>query len=156
MIEGNESDLELQLLGKDMFQYFGKGCRSVTHICFPINFDIQRVFKNIISYSDVINNKKYGNNYDYNKAILLMDLEKILDNNFVILRESLSLYSSISVIHYHFYNNEHDLNDYLEKNKSNIQCVVGKNYIPFGTTQCPSIDDFADGVNTLEWLRKVP
>lgn len=155
ILNGKESDDDLNKLGDDIFHYFGKGCRNVTHICLPINFDIQRIFKSILPYKDVILNKKYGNNYDYNKAVYLMNNIPILDNNFVLLKEDTSLFSPLSVIHYHYYKNSTDINEFILLNKDKIQCVVGKEYTPFGSAQSPAFNDFADDKNTLEWLSEI-
>lgn len=152
VITGNESKEQIEELGKDIFDYFGLGCRNVSHLMFPEGYEISRFFEGIFSHSDVINNKKYGNNYDYNKAVYLMNLEPLLDNNFVLLRETDLLFSPLAMIHYHFYKSEEDVTSYIEKHKDEIQVVIGEEYTPFGQAQCPMLDDYADGVDTMEWL----
>jgi hypothetical protein len=102
--------------------------------------------------SDVVNNKKYGNNYDYNKAVHLMSLSKFLDNNFLLMKESDQLFSPLSMLHYQFYQSVEELNSYLDSQRSNIQCVVGQEFIPFGQAQCPSLFDYPDGMDTMGFL----
>jgi hypothetical protein len=103
ILTGNETNEELCSLGEDLFLYFGRGCRNVSHLLLPKGYSLNTIFEQIISYSAVINNKKYGNNYDYHKTIHLMNLENFLDNNFVLLKESEALHAPIGMIYYHYY-----------------------------------------------------
>jgi hypothetical protein len=116
---------------------------------------LNRFFEAIVEQGEVINNKKYGNNYDYNKAIHLMNLAVFLDNNFLLLKESKDLFSPISMVYYHYYENESEVTNYIKEHKNDIQCIVGKNYIPFGKAQCPSLCDYADNVDTINWLNSL-
>ncbi|MEY4288061.1 MAG: hypothetical protein RLZZ30_149 [Bacteroidota bacterium] len=155
VLTGNETKEELRELGVDCLTYFGRGCRNVTHLLFPVGFDLNRFFEAIVDLSDVVNNKKYGNNYDYNKAVHLMNLSKFLDNNFLLMKESDQLFSPLSMLHYQFYANTADLEEYLETHKNQIQCVVGQQYLPFGQAQCPSLMDYADGIDTMQFLAEL-
>jgi hypothetical protein len=152
LITGSETKEELELLGSDLFSYFGKGCRNVTFLLLPLEFNLNLFFEAIVPYGEIINNKKYGNNYDYNRAIHLLNQENVLDNNFVLLKESKQLFSPISIIHYHRYLDDNELQSILELNKENIQVIIGSNFIPFGDSQKPSLTDYADGINTMAWL----
>jgi len=142
-------------LGKDLFDYFGLGCRNVSQLFIPESFDLDNFFKAILPFNEVIYNKKYGNNYDYNKAVFLLNKENLLDNNFVILHENDALFSPLSVINYKRYQNEEELEDFITSRQEDIQAVVGKNYIPFGEAQCPTLSDYADGIDTMEWLNEL-
>lgn len=155
IFNGNESKEDIEALGNDIFNYFGLGCRNVSHVMFPKGFEITRFFEGIFSHSNVINNNKYGNNYDYNKAVYLMNLEPLLENNFVLLRETNLLFSPLAMVHYHFYENEKEVSDYIEAHKDQLQVVVGEKYTPFGAAQCPMLNDYADGVDTMGWLSKL-
>lgn len=155
ILTGNESDADMRALGKDIFDYFGRGCRNVSHLLLPKDFELNRFFEGIISYSEVINNKKYGNNYDYNKAIHLMNLVPFLDNNFMLLMENEQLQAPLSMVYYHYYSNEKELSNYLDAHREHLQCVVGLKHLPFGSTQEPSIEDYADGIDTMQWLRNL-
>ena len=152
VLAGAESDDELKGLSKDIFEFYGRGCRSVSHLLLPKAFEINRVFENIIHQSEVINNKKYGNNYDYNKTIHLMNQENLLDNNFVLLKETKDLSSPLGMLYYHFYENEAEVASYLEQHKESIQCRVGLDGLPFGSAQCPGLGDYADQFDTMNWL----
>lgn len=155
VLTGNESTDELTALGKDIFYYFGLGCRNVSHLLLPKDFQLNRFFESIMDYSSVINHNKYGNNYDYNKAVYLMNQMQLFDNNFVLLRETKELFSPLSMVHYHFYDNQIDIDDYLSQNEEKIQVVIGQNYTPFGTAQCPMLSDYADGVDVMKWVENI-
>ena len=152
---GNETKEHIEALGSDVFNYFGLGCRNVSHVLFPKGFEISRFFEGIFGYSNVISNNKYGNNYDYNKTVYLMNQSPLLDNNFVLLRETELLFSPLAMIHYHFYENEQEVTKYIESHKDQIQVVVGGKYTPFGDAQRPKLNDYADGVDTMKWLSEL-
>jgi hypothetical protein len=155
VLDGNETEDELKSLGRDVFSYFGLGCRNVSHLVVPENYDLDKFFKGIYEEGEVVHNNKYGNNYDYNKAVYLMNQHKLLDNNFVLLLESDLLFSPLAMLHYHYYSNEKDVENYISDNKDQIQVVVGHNYTPFGKAQSPSLMDYADGVDVMSWLNNL-
>lgn len=161
VLEGNETKEDLKNLSIDIFQYFGLGCRNVTHLYLPEGFNTDLLFDAFFDWQYIINHNKYANNYEYNRAIYLMSKDKFLDNNFIILKESEALHSPIGVVFYSYYNNLEQVKDLIEENMDNIQCVVNngklgfKNSIQFGKTQKPSLTDYADGVNVLEFLSKL-
>jgi hypothetical protein len=155
VIRGDETVEDFNALGHDIFDYFGLGCRNVSHLFLPKGFELKRFFEGIIEHSYVINHNKYGNNYDYNKAIFLMNQHVLFDNNFVLLRESNLLFSPLSMVHYQFYDTQEEIDAYLHNFKDKIQVVVGKKYTPFGSAQSPILSDYADGVDTLEFLNSI-
>ncbi len=152
VLTGKETKNDLENLAKDVFTYFGLGCRNVSKIFVPQDYSLDAFFEAIIDFSFVVNNKKYGNNYDYHRAIYLLESIPFLDNNFLMLRESADLYSPVGVLFYQFYKSENELEKLLDAHKDHIQCIVGARHIPFGYSQQPVISDFADQVNTLEFL----
>lgn len=154
VLTGNESTQDLKDLGKDIFLYFGLGCRNVSKALVPEGYTFDKLFEAIYEYKFVVDNKKYGNNYDYNRAIYLLAGEKFLDNNFLMIKPDKGLFSPVSVLYSEEYANENQLKNYLNANKDNLQCIVGKGHemIPFGYSQQPVITDYADGVNTMDFL----
>ncbi|WP_317900202.1 acyl-CoA reductase [Aurantibacillus circumpalustris] len=152
ILTGNEKTEDLNNLGIDIFQYFGLGCRNVSKLLVPQGYKFDTLFESLIDYGFVVNNKKYGNNYDYHRAIYLLESMAFLDNNFVMIKESNDLHSPVGVLYYQYYNGNDAIQNYLQANTNNLQCVVGENYVPFGYSQRPVITDFADNVNTLEFL----
>lgn len=152
LLSGDESKDELFALGHDIFDFYGLGCRNVSQIWIPEDFEINQFFESIYGHNEIINHNKYANNYDYNKAVYLMNKETLLDNGFLLLKEDSSLNSPLAVLHYQRYKCIDQFEDFISKQEDQIQCVVGKGYLPFGSAQKPSIDDYADGVDTMEFL----
>lgn len=152
ILDGNETNQDLKNLGKDIFLYFGLGCRNVSKLLIPKNYSFNLFFDSILNFGFVINNKKYSNNYDYHRAIYLLESMPFLDNNFLMLRESNELFSPVGVLYYQYYENEKELNEYLNNSRDSLQCIVGQKNIPFGNSQQPVISDYADNVDTLEFL----
>ncbi|MHA7831168.1 MAG: acyl-CoA reductase [Flagellimonas sp.] len=157
VLTGNENKEELKALGEDIFRYYGLGCRNVSKIFVPKNYDFDSLFKALYHYKDIIHQHKYANNYDYNKAVYLMSEFKILDNGFLILKEDEALTSPISALFYSFYDDESSLRNKLQEKDEQIQCVVSNqdNDVNFGDTQKPSLNDYADGIDTMEFLLKL-
>jgi hypothetical protein len=154
ILEGDETEAELTALGKDIFTYFGLGCRNVSKIFIPAGTDPAALAAAWKIYSGVVNHSRYANNYDYNKAIYLVNRQKFHDTGFLLMKEDERLASPISVLHYEFYRTSDSLKMQTEKLKDNIQCITGRNFIPFGHTQKPHLWDYADGTDTLEFLLK--
>lgn len=159
IITSKETKQELEALGDDIFQYFGLGCRSVSKIFVPVNYNFDLLFNALFKFNDIINVKKYENNYDYNKAIYLMSLFKIQDNGFVMLKEDPSYASPIATLFYEFYDSYENLLIKLEAEKEAIQCIVCNendlNFVKFGQTQQPKLWDYADGVDTFQFLLNI-
>lgn len=152
VLDGSETPEELEALGDDIFTYFGLGCRNVSHLLLPEGFVIDRFFEGIFKHKDIVYNKKYGNNYDYNKAIFLMNKHNLLDNNFVLLKETEDLHSPLAMVYHHSYKNQEEVATYLQNHASDIQVVIGHGYVPFGAAQTPDWMDYADGFDTMAWL----
>ena len=152
VLTGNETAIDFKNLAHDIFLYFGLGCRNVNKLLVPKNYNFNLFFESIVDFAFVINNKKYGNNYDYHRAIYLLEHITFLDNNFVMLKQSADLHSPVGVLYYDFYESETEINNYIKQHSDELQCVVGKNYTQFGFAQQPVITHFADNVNTLKFL----
>ena len=159
ILTGNETPEELALLSEDIFRYFGLGCRNVSKLFIPKNYDFDPFFNAIFKWSDIINHHKYANNYDYNKAVYLMSEFAILDNGFFMLKEDLNYASPISVAFYEYYNNLEELDLKLTSESDQIQCMVAASKtgirIPFGSTQQPKLWDYADNVDSVDFLLKI-
>jgi hypothetical protein len=152
ILDGNETTEDLRHLGEDIFLYFGLGCRNVSKLFVPEGYSFNAFFEAILPFGYLIENKKYSNNYDYHRAIYLLEQHQFLDNNFVMIKESPGLHSPVAVIYFSYYKDRAEVKNYLDQHQHEIQCVVGKGAIPFGYSQRPVITDFADGVNTLDFL----
>ena len=162
VLDGTETEEELKGLGDDIFRYFGLGCRNITKVYFKSEDQIHPFFESVYDWGvKVINHPKYANNYDYNRAIYLLGQDKFLDNNFVLLKQDENLHSAIAVINYEIYDDVTTVKNFLNENEDLIQCVVGHemkdnpNYVAFGTTQTPSLTDYADNIDTLKFLAEI-
>lgn len=157
VLKGDETVEELQLLADDIFRYFGLGCRNVTKLLIPNDMKVDGIFENFIKYQDIINHNKYANNYDYNRAVYLLNQDLFWDNNFVMLREDEKLFSPLSVVNFSRYETLEDAKQFVEDNRDEIQAIVAKpelglDSIGFGETQNPSLDTYADDVDTMAFL----
>jgi len=159
VLNGNETEEDLVALGKDIFTYFGLGCRNVSKLLVPENYDFDKFFKAMFHYKEIVDYQKYANNYDYNKAVFLMSSFLILDNGFLVLKEDTSYSSPISVVFYEKYKTIEELKNKLEQDNEQIQCVVSNNLIEnsigFGETQTPKLWDYADNVDTIVFLNSI-
>ena len=155
ILDGTESKKELKGLANDVFQYFGLGCRSISKVFLPKHYDLNLLFNAFYEYKEVIDNKKYGNNYDYNKAIYLMGQHEITENGFLIMKQETALKSPVSVLHYELYDDLDLIHRLVADYQEKIQCVVGKGFVPFGKAQSPALDDYADGVDTMAFLESL-
>ena len=154
VINEEVEDKELLKLSHDILQYFGLGCRSVTKLYLPKGFSIEKLFKNLYIYKNLINHNKYMNNYAYNRSINLLEENQFYDNGFLILKEDENLFSPVSVVNYEYYSEIKDLETKIDSLSNNIQCRVGLGGIPYGTAQKPDLWDYADGVDTIDFLIK--
>ncbi|GGD38267.1 acyl-CoA reductase [Muriicola marianensis] len=158
VLTGDESQEKLRALGEDIFRYFGLGCRSVSKLFVPEGYDFQDLFTALIPFEGIKDHHKYHNNYDYNKAVYLMSEFPFLDNGFLVLKEDSGYASPIGAVYYETYDSPGKLKEKLESDREKIQCLVAEGFIPgevpFGQTQNPSLSDYADGVDTVEFLLK--
>jgi len=155
ILDGSENSQQIKGLANDIFLYYGLGCRNVSKIYLPVGYDLNILFKSFYLHKHVIEHKKYGNNYDYNKAIYLMGNNKLIENGFILLKEDSSLYSPVAMLYYEYYNDINDVHSFIDKNSDKIQCIVSKNNIPFGNTQKPKLWDYADGVDIIDFLKEM-
>lgn len=161
VLNGNETKEELAKLGHDIFDYYGLGCRNVSKLYVPEGYKFDNLFEAIFDFKFVIDNKKYNNNYEYNRAIYLLDLIPFLDNNFLMIRENKDLHAPTSILYYETYTNEDYFVNKIKEQSKNIQCIVsnfdinGYKTVKFGDSQKPTIFDFADNVNTIDFLNTI-
>lgn len=159
ILTGKETNEQLKDLGEDIFRYFGLGCRNVSKLYVPENYDFHSFYTALAPWVSLLDHAKYANNYDYNKAVYLMSEFKFLDNGFLILKESNDFGSPIATLFYESYKSLTALENTLEDKKENLQCIVAQNFskdeIPFGKTQHPQLWDYADNVDTLDFLQKL-
>ncbi len=152
VLSGNESMDDFAGLSADIFTYYGLGCRNVSSIAVPEDYDLIPLFDVLTKVDWVLEHTKYANNYQYHKTLLLLNQVAHFDLGNLIVTENEQLVSPVGVLHVHRYQNQRDLSAWLTLHEEKIQCIVGDGAIPFGQAQMPALDDFADGVNTYEFL----
>lgn len=157
ILTGNETQEELNLLERDIFSYFGMGCRNVSHLFVPQDYSFDRFFESMTPFSTIANHNKYKNNYDYQKTIYMINIIPFLDNGFMLVKEYPGYSSPVSVLHYSSYKDIKEVVNQIQKDKEQIQCVVAHQNlvdgcIPFGKAQQPELWDYADGIDTMEFL----
>ena len=152
VLDGTETEAELEALGEDLFRYFGLGCRNVSKLHIPQDFDLDRVFKAIFPWQHIGNHNKWANNYEYHKAIWLMDRVPLLENGFMLFKEDPALHSPLGSIYYERYDDRSLVEAVLLDHAERIQCIVGHGHVAFGSAQCPGPQNYADGVDTMKFL----
>lgn len=159
ILNGNETKKEIELLANDIFYYYGLGCRNVSKIFIPNNYNLDILFKSFVLWNEVINKNSYANNYNYYRAIYLLNKEVFFDNGFVLLKESEKIGSPVGTIYFEYYKSENQIKEMIKKNNEKIQCIVSNNNyrktIKFGETQMPNLNDFADDIDTFNFLLKL-
>lgn len=154
VLSGEETAAELEQLADDVYLYFGLGCRNVTKIWVPVNYDFIALLEAFNKYNYLADHHKYKNNYDYNLALHILNKKYYMTNGSLILSEEPAIFSPISQLNYEYYADRPLLQQQLVANPD-LQCIVGRGYTGFGQAQCPGIDDYADGADTLSFLTKL-
>ena len=152
ILTGNETMSDLEALADDVYLYFGLGCRNVTKLYVPIDFDFLPVLESFKRYNWTFDISKYKNNYDYQLAVMMINKLYYMTNGSILLVENKGLFSPVSELHYEVYEDVKEVENFLLSTED-IQCVVGKDHVPFGMAQKPALDDYADKADTLQFLR---
>lgn len=154
ILTGDETDTELSGLADDVYQYFGLGCRNVTKIYVPSQYDFIPLLNAFKKYNWMADHHKYKNNYDYNLALHILNKKYYMTNGSIILTEEASVFSPISQLNYEFYSEKEQLLTLLEISPD-LQCIISREKTGFGKAQFPAVSDYADGVNTLSFLKEL-
>jgi len=158
VLTGEETEAEIQELGKDLFLYFGLGCRNIGKIFLPKGYDLKYLYEPLEKYRYVIDHNKYANNYSYNRSIYLLNMVKHFDNGFLLLKEDTGIHSPLAVNYIEYYDSLDKVADKLKAQADSLQCIVSKHEefhmpsIPLGKAQYPNVWDYADNVDTVEFL----
>ncbi|MBB6497982.1 acyl-CoA reductase [Pedobacter cryoconitis] len=162
VLDGRESTEDIALLGHDIFDYFGLGCRNVSKIYLPEDYEIKNFFEPLEQFQPIINHFKYNNNYDYNKSIYLVNTVQHFDNGFLLVKEDEGLSSPLAVLYFERYQSLEELTTKLKAIGENIQCVVSNvdlqldaEVVTFGQSQHPRLWDYADNVDTITFLNSL-
>jgi hypothetical protein len=152
ILTGEETKEDIENLGHDIFDYFGLGCRNVSKIFVPENYDLYSLKDSLSKHIGVNQHNQYMNNLDYQRTLYLMNQTPLIDIDFINIVENESLHSPISCLHVERYKTLEDVKKIIAEQSENIQCVVGKDYLEFGKSQQPGLSDYADNVDTMEFI----
>jgi hypothetical protein len=162
LLTGDETREQLAALGHDIFDYYGLGCRNVSKLLVPEGYDFNFFFESIEHFAPIIYHHKYNNNYDYNKSIYLVNRNEHLDNGFLLLTHDERLTSPLSCLHYETYTDLQSVQKQLQEQSENLQCIVTtaplqtqNQVVNFGQSQHPQLWDYADGIDTMEFLSQL-
>ena len=155
VLTGTETTEQLRNLCVDIFEFYGLGCRNVSKLFVPKGYDFTQLLTISNEFSEVLNNTKYKNNFDYNLTLLILNKIPYLESDSLILTEDKSLHSRIAILHYEEYESVDDVNNWIIEHQNELQVIVGNEFTPFGSAQQPAINDFADNVNTMQFLENL-
>ncbi len=160
VLNGYETEEELEGLADDLLIYFGLGCRNVTQIWLPNGYNQDLLFKALYKYHPLIQHNKYYSSYEYQRAIYLLNKDEIWDNNFLLLKKSEALFAPVAVVNITEYESVSQINEFLNHHSEKIQAVVSNmnelsNTISFGSAQKPTLNNYADGVDVMEFLSQL-
>ncbi len=157
LLTGKENSTDLQNLANDIFLYFGLGCRNVSKIYVPSGYNFTPLLESFEKFAPLLHHHKYANNYNYQKALLLMNQLPFTDNGFLLIKEDTSLSSPVSVLHFEYFENTEQVVQKIDNQRESIQCISCLNQdlypgsIPLGEAQKPTLTDYADGIDTLSF-----
>ncbi len=159
VLTGNETPEDLKNLSEDIFRYYGLGCRNVSKLFVPKDYKFDAFFEAIYHWHPIVEKAKYANNYDYNKAVYLMSEFDMLENGFFMIKEDESYASPIATLFYEYYDNTEQLKEKLNQDQAQIQCIVSNGFteseMAFGASQKPKLWDYADSVDSVEFLLSI-
>lgn len=161
ILDGSETAEELDALADDVCLYYGLGCRNVTKIFVPEQYHFENLLPAFDKYKAHADHNKYRNNYDFQLAIFLLNKVQYMTNSSVLVVPGESPFAAISVLHYEVYSDKKALIKRLAAD-NDLQCITVKtddtitdssaNIKTFGANQQPALSDYADGVDTMEFL----
>ena len=127
----------------------------------PKGYDFEPLLNAFKVFDEFIHHNKYKNNFDFNYTLMIMNKIKHTSAGLILLVEDDSLTSRIATLHYEYYDDLKKLQASIIGQKENIQCIGSKMNLPelevieLGQAQRPSLSDYADGVNTLAFLKSL-
>ncbi|MEI6853869.1 MAG: acyl-CoA reductase, partial [Bacteroidota bacterium] len=160
VLSGQETPEELSALANDIFLYFGLGCRNVSKLYLPAGYPFYQLTEAYKQFEDYLHHNHFRNNYDYYKTIFLMNNQAFIDGGFYIMQENALLHNPVAVVHYEYYSDLSEVQKFVSTNQENLQCIVGNlpgniAATPFGKAQQPELWDYADNIDTIEFLQKL-
>jgi hypothetical protein len=159
VLKGDESEETLARLGQDVFDYFGLGCRNVSLIWLPEDYDIRPLLKVWAPYEALMMHHTYKNNLDYQRTLYLMNTVPLVDCDFLNMVDATAPASPISCLHLARYSNPENIRSWIDQHSEALQCIVNfegyANSVGAGEAQQPGLTDYADGIDTMAFLQQL-
>ena len=158
VLNGTEAEEELRALADDIYLYFGLGCRSVSKLFVPKDYDFVPFLRILTQQSQPIaQHHQFNNNLEYQKAVHLMNKLFYMDAGTFLLTENQNYASPIGMVYYEYYDDIEKVNRRLEDDSELLQCIVSRDprithAEPFGSAQSPTLSDYPDGIDTLRFI----
>ncbi len=155
IIDRSITNEHIKKLGNDIFSYFGLGCRNVSKLYIEQSINPEEIFSAWSDWSHILNHRPYVNNYIYNRSLFRLNKQHFLDNGFMLFKQDTVLSSPVAVTYYELFSKREQLNNKLSRQTEMIQCIVSEKDTIFGHTQYPGPDDYADNMDTLEFINSL-
>lgn len=157
VITGKETEEDFEALGREIFSFYGLGCRNVSKLFVPEGYDFVPMLDAFRLFAPVVENNKYWHNYEYYKAIYLVNRTVHLDTGFLLVKADTASASPPGNLFYQTYGPAEPLAEELSAGKQ-WQCIYsagkvdGVKTLPFGEGQHPNPWDYADNTDTIAFL----
>ena len=158
VLSGMESSKQLDELAEDIFLYFGLGCRNVSRLFVPTGYDLNTLCVQLAQHP--VSHRPYLNNYRQSKAIRTMTGTPMIDGGFFLLCKEEGDDNRISEIAYSTYDTLDEVEHWIADHDDRIQCVVSEilqhpRRTGFGQAQHPSLTDYPDGIDVIDFLLRI-
>lgn len=153
VLNGNESDLNG--LAEDILLYHGMGCRSVSNLIVPPEWNHETLQDALSNFPERQIAADFKESVLYQRAtydVLGTEFAQCGPVN-LIFNEGLFGVApgTLNVVR------SNEIDSILNANADKLQCIVGEGrQISFGQTQKPGLEDFADGIDVLAQLTNGP
>ena len=161
VLSGKETEQELHDLSRDVLDYFGLGCRSVSKIWVPKSYDFEKLARVLETFKGHLEHNKFSNNFHYHRTVFLMNQIPFREFGPLLLLEKPSNASALSTLHFEYYDGISEVNQRLNKEKESLQCIACSSSVAkeieaetvlLGQTQNPQLNAYADGIDTMAFL----
>ncbi len=155
ILDGTETSKDFEGLAADILEFYGLGCRSISHVYLPVGARIDPLADALSRFTRISPNPMYSDNLIYQTACLKLAGIRFLETRNILIIEDSAIFSPIGTLYFSHYNSLENLVSFLNSQAGKIQCIVGRQYTPFGLAQKPELWDYADHIDTLSFLKSL-
>lgn len=152
VLTGKESEEDLEGLTEDMLLYYGLGCRNVTLLFVPHDFDFSRLSFHIGRFAERHLEKFYFDNLKRERAIAVLSEESFIDGGSILYKKMNSdmTLPPLASVWYLPYGCKEEIDKFITFNKNHIQKI----FLNFGIAQEPALNDYSDGIDVVGFLKE--